>query len=186
MAIDWKNETAVKAGVKKFPGIFAEELRLGLIGIADLLVGTIVELTPVGTGDSQWGHLSNSIQGGEPVRTQGGWRVEIGTPAEYASVIENGRSPGARRPPTEAIAKWVWGKRFLFPDVKTEKDALRIAFPIAKKIGEVGFSSAAQGAGKGWGMFAEAIKKDDSALRQLAGRIKWRISYRCTKAAAGG
>ena len=32
----------------------------------------------------------------------------------------------------------------------------------------------------------EAIKKDDSALRQLAGRIKWRISYRCTKAAAGG
>jgi hypothetical protein len=183
--IDWSNEKQVRAAVKRFPEIFEVEIRRGLVGMSDLLVGTIVELTPSGVGDGAWGHLSNSIQGGEPVRTQQGWKVEIGSPAEYVDVIEHGRTPGATPPPVDPIAKWVWGRRYLFPEVKTEEDALKIAYPIAKAIGKRGFASAAQGQGKGWGMFAEAVKKDMTQINQLAAAIRERIAMLCTKAANG-
>ena len=55
-------------------------------------------------------------------------------PADYASVVNYGRSPNSRMPPPSELYKWV--KRKL--GVKGEKNIKRTAFAIAKAIGERG------------------------------------------------
>jgi hypothetical protein len=52
----------------------------------------------------------------------------VGTPIEYASVMERGRTAGARMPPPDAIATWV--ARKLGPDVSP--------FVVARSIGRKG------------------------------------------------
>lgn len=186
MKIDWKNRESVLAAVKRYPAIFYDEYRVGLMAMGDLLVASVVEKTPVGGGSSPTGHLSNSIQAGEPKPSRNGMAIQIGTPAEYAEVIEHGRTPGQQMPPVEDIAVWVWERKHLFgDDVKTEKDAMRIAYPIALSIARNGFKTAAEGEGQGWGMFGRAMKEDMAQLEAMGDEMKERIERRCTEAFNG-
>ena len=59
--------------------------------------------------------------------------VYIYNTAPYAGVIEYGRRPGARPPPTKAIARWAQ-RKFGIP----YKEARGIAFMIARSIGRRG------------------------------------------------
>jgi len=54
-------------------------------------------------------------------------------PLPYAAVIEHGRRPGARMPPTDVIQRWVVAKRIAKP-----KEARSVAFLIARKIAKDG------------------------------------------------
>jgi hypothetical protein len=75
----------------------AIEAHLGLIWQA------VVPLTPVGVT----GVLRSSWQA-DPVQFVGGMPVGVlGTPLLYGAVMEEGRTPGARMPPPDAIARWV-------------------------------------------------------------------------------
>jgi len=174
-----------RLALKQCPDIFAEEYQDHLQLIAELVVSEAVEVTPSGTGSGPWGHLANSIQAGSPVPAATGWQVPVGTPAEYATVIEDGRKPGGSMPPISAIHDWVWQRRFLFDDVETEEDALHVAFAVAKNIARRGFKTAADGEGKGWAMFDKAIAAVTPAVDGIASSMKERISQRCTEALRG-
>lgn len=187
MKIEFANKASILAAVKAVPDIFVEEFRLGLMVAGDLLVASVVEKTPVGGGSGPWGHLSNSIQAGEPFPTPRGYAVQIGTPAGYAEVIEAGRTPGGPMPPISAIAVWVWERQHLFGgDVKTKEDAKRLAYPIAKSIAKHGFKTAAQGIGTGWAMFERALKEDNEQIMHMFAEMKRRIEVRATEAMNGG
>lgn len=174
-----------RIALKRCPGIFAEEYQDLLQLIAELVVSEAVEVTPSGTGSGPWGHLANSIQAGSPVTTVKGWEITIGTPAEYATVIEEGRKPGGPMPPISAIHDWVWQRRFLFDDIATEEDALHVAFAVAKNIAKNGFKTAADGEGKGWGMMDKAIAAVTPSVAGLTRAAKDRISTRCTEVLNG-
>ena len=173
-------ETAL-AGLRRFPDIFADEYQAHLQLMAEIMVSEMVELMPTGTGDSQWGHLANSFQAGDPVPGANGWSVAIGTPAEYASVIDEGRKPGGKMPPVSEIANWVWHRRYLFDDIKTEKDAARLAFAIARKIAERGFKDRPDG----WQFVEKGQAQAMPQVEGIARDMKATISRRCTEAVNG-
>ncbi len=177
--IKWTNRTSILNAMEAFPEIFNEEFYSFLNLVGELLVSSIVSFTPVGTGASPTGHLSNSITHGEPKRTNVGWKMAVGSPAEYGEVVEHGRRPGGRMPPIHAITAWVWGKRHLFPEVQTEKDAKKLAFPIARSIAKKGYSTAADGQGQGWGMFEKGLKADEGRINMALDELRSRINFRC-------
>ncbi len=183
--IDWTNKQEVLIGLDRWPDIFADGFRSILSALGELAASKAAELAPVGAGSSPTGHLSNSIQSGEPYPYRTGWAVDFGTPAVYGAVIEYGRRPGSRMPPIQAIADWVWQTRHRFPEVQDEDDARRIAYPIAKAIAKKGFANAPDGPGKGWGMRRRggeyAISKSDIIIEQ--GKA-W-ISRKCEEAVNG-
>jgi hypothetical protein len=183
--IEWTNKDAVMAAVDRWPQIFEEEITSTLRLAAELLRSTTVELTPVGGGSGPHGHLSNSIQVGEPQPHPHGWKIEYGSPAEYGEVIEYGRKPGSRMPPIDAIAVWVWERRNLFSGINSPEDAKKIAFPIARNIGKKGFSSAPDGKGKGWGMFEKSKEQNTDKIQRLMDACRDRISRRCEAATHG-
>ncbi len=175
-SFEWTNKKSVLAAVKRWPDIFEEEFRSAIEIIAELLRGATEELTPSGGGSGPLGHLGNSIQVGLPVATPTGHQIPYGTAAEYAEVVEHGRKAGGQMPPLEAIAQWVWETRQNFPEVKTEKDALHIAFPIARAIAKNGTEGAH--------MFEEAQEQEKDAIVAVARDMKQRIEDRCTHAEA--
>lgn len=59
--------------------------------------------------------------------------VIVNNSRRYAGVIELGRRAGARRPPVQALVGWVRRKLGV-----SAKDAPRVAFAVARKIGERG------------------------------------------------
>ena len=181
MKIRWENQRSVLRAVDQFEDIFYQEFSDALMLIGELYVTEIVSHTPVGGGSGPDGHLATSFQVGLPVNTAAGMRTHIGSPAEHGEVIDQGRAPGSTPPPVDAIAVWVWDVRHRFPEVQTEEDARRIAFPIARAIGRHGFSTAADGPGLGWGMIAKALASDLEAVGQVLEVAKERIEMRCSR-----
>lgn len=168
----WTNKASLLAAIKRWPDIFEEEFQSAIVIIAELLRGAAVELTPSGGGSGPLGHLGNSIQVGHPVATPTGHQITYGTAAEYADVVEHGRKAGGPMPPLEAIAQWIWETRQNFPDVKTEKDALHLAFPIARAIAKNGTEGAH--------MFEQAEEQEKDAIFAVTRDMKQRIEDRCT------
>lgn len=179
--IDWTNADLVANTIETWLEVFDDQVEQWLMLVGEQLRATAVETLPVGTGDSQWGHISNAVGVSPPRREWRSWRLEWGLPVghTYGTVIEYGRAPGSRMPPVNAIAEWIWGKRHIFTEVKTEKQALRLAFPIARHIAKYGFSTAPDGEGKGWGSFRKAQDafkaEQDAWLDDLRRRITERI-----------
>lgn len=89
-----------------------------------LMWGTVAPLTPVG--------VTSLLRGSwiaDPVIANGASLVGVlGNPQSYAEVMEEGRRPGSRMPPPDAIASWVATK--LGPDVDP--------FVVARSIGRKG------------------------------------------------
>ena len=181
--IEWENIESVLAAIREWPQIFDEEILLTLRLIGELLRSATVIGTPTGTGASPWGHLANAIGVNEPYVRSGGWIIEYGLPAGhgYGAVIEYGRTPGSRQPPLEAITAWIWGKRHVFPEVESEEDAQKLAYPIARHIAKYGFSTASDGPGKGWSMFEKAQKESMETIDRVLDDMRDRISRRCSE-----
>jgi len=169
--IEWTNRDAVLTAMSRWPRIFAEESQFALSAYAEVIVAEIIERTPVGHGGGPWGHLANSIQAGDPYKTGRGWEIEYGTPAEYAEPIEYGRRPGSM-PPVAAIAEWVLSKPSF--GVSDEKEALRIAYPIARAIARRGYKDHPDG----WKMFEEGLKAAEPRLEMILNRMRTNIDRR--------
>ncbi len=186
MQIEWENKESVVAAVNRWPEIFRSEIKRFLRASGQIAASRSAELAPVGTGTGPAGHLSNSIQVGQPVATGSNWTILYGTPAAYGETIEMGRRPGSRRPPIQAIATWVWYKRFLFPSVETQEDAKRLAYPIARAIGDHGFRTAWAGLGKGWKFLERGGKQSLPQIKALGAKMRQRIEHRCTEDQGSG
>jgi hypothetical protein len=117
-------------GAKAITARFANtEARIALISAEieaelALMWGVVVPLTPVG--------VTSVLRGSwiaDPVIQNGTSLIGVlGNPQLYADVMEEGRTPGARMPPPDAIAAWVALK--LGPDVDP--------FVVARSIGQKG------------------------------------------------
>jgi len=172
--IEWTNRASVMSGLDRYPEIFREEFTHALELSAELIIGATVTGTPVSDGI-----LAGSIHhmGAYPIAE--GYAIGIGDNVEYGEVIEYGRRPGSRMPPSEALLPWVWAHRQYFSDVETEEDAKGIAFVVARKIATSGFSSAPDGPGKGWGMYEKAMAAQGPATEAIFRKARDRIEARC-------
>jgi hypothetical protein len=78
----------------------------------------------------------------------------VGTPVEYGIVMEEGRKPGSRMPPVDAIKLWVVRKLGIPP---AEADS--VAFVIARSIGRKGI--------KGREYFKESLEVSEPLINEL-------------------
>lgn len=110
-----------------------------VLKILDVLQGQVQGRTPVNRG-----HLRASFEKallvGTPVGIVEG---ELATPLVYGIVMELGRTPGERPPPTEPIELWVLRKGLVNPDTGAtyeagSKEIKAAAYVIARAIGSKG------------------------------------------------
>lgn len=180
VSIVFKNQATVRAAFRRFPQIFESEILAALELAAMVLVGRTAELAPKGTGEGG-GNLYSSIAHDPPHAFGASWRVTYGTALAHGEVIEYGRRPGATRPPTLEIARWIWLKRSNFPGVETEEDAQRVAFVVARNIGKHGFRSGpktGREGGTAWGMFEQAREEKKDEVREILRQARHRIARR--------
>ena len=128
------NISDLKRLAGEYPDIVREETETVMDIIVRRLEKEVVERTPRGVGGA--GGLAGSISG-EVVSAGGRVTGIVGTPVEYGVVVELGRRPGKRMPPTAPIALWAQRKLGL-----TEKEASSAAFAIARNIAAEGFEGA--------------------------------------------
>jgi bacteriophage HK97-gp10 putative tail-component len=102
------------------PGIAQEELRKA----------TARRSAPINTGEYARSWQAKKLDNG----------AVIFNDAPYAAIIENGRRPGSRPPPSDVIFKWLEQK--LRGQVKNRRDRVKaakgMAFVIARAIGKRG------------------------------------------------
>jgi hypothetical protein len=106
------------------------------------------------------GNLRNSLTYNIRDNKKGKMYVKFfakGTAAQYADIIESGRTPGAKMPPVDAIKKWIMVKPLRLRDLKTgaftKMTPAKIdsaAFLIARSISKKGI--------KGIRYFEEALQ----------------------------
>lgn len=123
----------------------------------------VVERTPRGVGGEAG--LAGSIHG-EVMPYGEGVMTRVGTPLAHGEIIERGRRPGQRRPPTEPLKLWAMRKLGM-----SEEKAERAAFVMARSIGIKGF--------EGKWMFKATKEELDSwimsQLNSIPGRVVARL-----------
>jgi len=98
-----------------------------------LTVGSeVIPLVPVGVSARLKNSMGSNITETEPTLITGRFGSSLKDEI-YPKVMEFGREPGKKQPPTEALLRWVHLK--IQPG---EKDEMRVAFLIARKIGRYG------------------------------------------------
>ncbi len=125
------NPKDVERITKKFGNVapmLEDEMRRTMRASLDLAEGTIRSVAPVNTGNFR-GSISNQMRG-----TRGTIRGKVFSPLKHGIVIERGRKPGSKQPPTHAIE--LWAKQVGIG--AAGEDIRGIAFVIARAIGRRG------------------------------------------------
>lgn len=159
--ISWENRDSVLAAWRRAPAIFREEFTTMVEGMGEILVGAVKEFSP-----SNDGIFVGSVSRSGAIPSPGGLIVQIGDDCAFGEVLEFGRRAGSAPPPSKDLIPWVTSHF----DV-TEKEAKGIAYVVARKIGRVGFSSAPDGEGKGWGMYKKAANRSRGHWRQIGALV---------------
>lgn len=157
------NLTNLRKLAKKYPGVVHEET----VNVMDLVVRRlekeVVEGTPRGVGGDAG--LAGSIFG-EVTGTGMPVKGIVGSPMEYAVVVEKGRRPGKRMPPVGPIALWAQRKLGV-----SAEEAQSVGFAIARTIAIKGFEGAY--------MFKNAWNENErwvqDMLYGIAGRVVKRL-----------
>ena len=138
----------VIADVDEFPQSVGRELSVAMEASLQLLEGQVATRTPVNTGQ-----LRSSIthQVTSPFPNLAG---VVGSPLPYAIVMEEGRKPGAKMPPVDAIKLWVVRKLGI-----PAQEADSVAFLVARSIAKKGT--------KGRHMFKEGLEVSEPHIKQL-------------------
>uniref|UniRef100_A0A6M3K6A5 Tail protein n=1 Tax=viral metagenome TaxID=1070528 RepID=A0A6M3K6A5_9ZZZZ len=150
--------------VRQYPMVVIEEGEKVMDIIVRRLESEVVMRTPRGVGGVAG--LAGSIHGA--VVSQG-FPIHgvVGTPLEYAIVVEEGRRPNRAMPPVGPIA--LWAQRKLGVNVE---DARSVGFVIARSIGKKGF--------KGAHMFRKAWEQLErwaqTELQSIVDRVSERLS----------
>ena len=143
---------------KKYPEIVEQETEDVMWLIVNLLESAVIDGTPAGVGGAAG--LRGSIFG-EVVTIGSGIRGIIGTPVEYAEVVELGRRPG-KQPPPGALLSWVEKKLGY-----SSTEAKSIEYLISRKIGKKGTA--------GKFMFKNAWEKSSDQVYALLNTIPDRV-----------
>ncbi len=154
----------LKESAKRFPRETFRQTEAAMALIVNEFQNEVIMGTPAGVGGAAG--LRGSIFG-ETVKNKNGITGIVGSPLEYADVIEYGRKPGSRIPPIQPIALWAEKKLGL-----SRQQAIQAAFPIARKIAIFGFKTWPNGARmfeKGW------EKVEDFAISEL-GKVPEKVA----------
>ena len=146
----------VIADVDVFPQMVGRELTVAMEASLDFLKGQVKTRTPVNT-DKLAGSINHGITSQFPNLV--GF---VGTPVEYAPVMEYGRKPGTKDadgkydnfPKVDAIRLWVHQVLKL-----SGKEADSVAFLVARSIAKKGI--------KGRHMFKEGLEVSEPQINQL-------------------
>jgi hypothetical protein len=146
--IDVSDLEEVTDDLDAYPMFVNQELTVAMEASLQLAEGQIAARTPV-----NFGPLRSSIDYSiiSPFPNLVG---RIGSPLPYAIVMEEGRRPGARMPPVDAIKLWVVRKLKVPP-----QEADSVAFLVARSIARKGI--------EGRHMFAEGLEAAEPHIRQL-------------------
>lgn len=177
--ITWENRDSVLAAWRRAPAIFREEFTNAVEGMAAILVGQVKERFPSNDGIS-----AGTVDQSAVMPSPGGLIVQIGDSCAFGEVLELGRTPGSKPPPSKDLIPWVWSHRDYF-DIETEAQAKGFAWVIARNIGRRGFKSAPDGEGKGWGMYKKAADRRRAHWLQI-GAVMARARDRITQRMNGG
>jgi hypothetical protein len=171
------------------PGkILAERLVPALTEATMLLEREIKQRTPVGVTEAARGSITSEVRTGVgiPVAT-------VGSPLKHVAVLNDGRRPGQKPPPAEALELWVrrnvkidrvhasgmkagqvkTRKGKTLSRAPTSKEALSIAFVIARAIGARGTPARR--------MFEETLQESEPALQRIFGDVGLRITMDITE-----
>ena len=139
-------ETA--ASVDAYPQFVSQELNAAMGSALQLLEGQIASRTPVNTGQLRQS-ITHQILSPFPNLVG-----SAGSPQPYAPVMEEGRRPGAKMPPVDAIKLWVVRKLGIPPE-----EADGVAFVIARSIARKGI--------EGKHMFKEGLEASEPHINKL-------------------
>ena len=146
--IDVSGLNDVVADVDAFPQDVGRELTIAMESSLQLLEGQVKTRTPVNVGK-----LRDSI--GHSIISQFPNLIgQVGTPLVYGIVMEEGRKPGARMPPVDAIKLWVVRKLGIPAD-----EAEGVAWAVAKSIAKKGI--------EGKHMFKEGLEVSEPHINTL-------------------
>jgi hypothetical protein len=146
VSVQGLEETA--ASVDAYPQFVSQELTLAMNKALQLLEGQIASRTPVNTGQLRQS-ITHQILSPFPNLVG-----SVGSPQPYAPVMEEGRRPGAKMPPVDAIKLWVVRKLGIPPE-----EADGVAFVIARSIARKGI--------EGRHMFQEGLEVSEPHINQL-------------------
>ena len=120
---------------------------------AEREIKTIIAAEAQGVMGAQGGLLGStySEMRGTPASPIG----VVSSPSAYAIVIEEGRRPGQRMPPSDMLVPWIMQK-FDLP----EEQAQKLAFVVARSIGRKGFA--------GVHMYARGMKLTEAYMQKGA------------------
>ena len=136
------------ADLEAYPQWLGKELTVAMESGLQLLEGQVAERTPVNFGTLR-GSISHQIMSPFPNLIG-----RVGSPLPYAIVMEEGRKPGARMPPVDAIKLWVVRKLQVPPD-----EAESVAWAVAKSIAKKGI--------EGKHMFKEGLEASEPHIKRL-------------------
>jgi hypothetical protein len=139
-------ETA--ASVDAYPQFVSQELNVAMEAALQLLEGQVAARTPVNTGQLRQS-ITHQILSPFPNLIG-----QVGSPLPYAPVMEEGRRPGAKMPPVDAIKLWVVRKLGIPPE-----EADGVAFVIARSIARKGI--------EGRHMFQEGLEVSEPHINRL-------------------
>ena len=146
--IDVSGLEDVQADIDAFPQDVGRELTVAMEAALQLLEGQVKVRTPVNIGPLR-DSITHSIVSPFPNLVG-----QVGTPLVYGIVMEEGRKPGAKMPPVDAIKLWVVRKLGIPPE-----DADSVAFLVARSIARKGI--------EGKHMFREGLEVSEQPINQL-------------------
>jgi len=156
------------SGARELARKFPAAVRSVTVGVMQIIVmrleGEVVQRTPRGVGGAAG--LAGSIFG--EVEAYGRQVTGIvGTPLEYGQVVELGRRPGQRRPPTAALIPWV--RSILGVDPRRLE---QVAWAVGTKIARKGT--------KGAFMFKRAWRATEgwaaTMIKTIPARVKRKVN----------
>jgi hypothetical protein len=147
VSVSGLEETA--ASVDAYPQFVSQELNVAMEASLQFAEGQIAARTPVGVSGNLRKGLNHQILSPFPNLVG-----SVGSPQPYAPVMEEGRRPGAKMPPVDAIKIWVVRKLGVPPE-----EADGVAFVIARSIARKGI--------EGRHMFKEGLEVSEPHINRL-------------------
>lgn len=121
-----------------------------------LLEREVKARTPIGATATARGSIASEVRRGSGAgRGAPVIRGVVGSPQAHVTVLERGRRPGAKPPPSDALELWV-RRKLKITDIKKAKSA---AFLIARAIGRRGTEAVK--------MFEEASKENETKVLKI-------------------
>jgi len=136
-----------------------EELSAAMHASTQVLRGAIIPKTPVFMGPLRQGTQA-SVTG-----TARSIEGRVFNPSSYGMVVELGRTPGKRQPPSSALELWV-RRKLGVPENRVKS----VAFLVARKIGKQGT--------KAIKMFETSFNESKGTINRLFDRAAARIVER--------